>query len=64
MLTEPWVGQILIYGYLGFLSLIWLMMVIAVSKWGEKWTVLEPSHLPVMHRLSASVSQPETSLLT
>ena len=46
MLTEPWVGQILIYGYLGFLSLIWLVMVIAVAKWGEKWAVLEPSHQP------------------
>ena len=46
MLTEPWVGEMLIYGYLGFLSLIWLMMVIAVSKWGEKWAVMEPDSPP------------------
>ena len=46
MLTEPLVGEMLIYGYLGFLSLIWLMMVIAVSKWGHKWMVVEPQHTP------------------
>ena len=47
MLTEPWFGQVLIYGYLGFLSLIWLLMVVAVSKWGERWQVMEPQHEPL-----------------
>ena len=48
MLTELWVGQVLIYGYLAFLSLIWLLMVIAVSKWGVRWQVAEPQHKPVV----------------
>ena len=46
MLTEPWVGQLLIYGYLGLLSLIWMLMVVAVSKWGRKWEIAEPQNKP------------------
>jgi len=46
MLTEPWIGQLLIYGYLSFLSLIWLLMVVAVTKWGEKWKIDEPTSQP------------------
>ena len=62
MLTEPWFGQVLIYGYLGFLSLIWLMMVFAVNKWGERWKVIEPQRiLPLPSRLSTFAYQLETS---
>ena len=48
MLAEPWVGQMLIYGYLGLLSLIWMLMVVAVSKWGRKWEISEPQNEPTV----------------
>ena len=46
MLGEPWLGDVLIVGYLAFLTLIWFVMVLAVSKWGRSWEILRPEHSP------------------
>ena len=46
MLGDPLFGEILIAGYLLFLTLIWFIMVLAVSKWGRAWEVDCPEHAP------------------
>ncbi len=46
MFGEPWFGQMLSTSYLVFLSFIWSLMVIAVSKWGQRWKIERPTSTP------------------
>ena len=43
MLAEPWLGDVLIVGYLGLLTMVWGLMLLAVQNWGRDWRIAEPT---------------------
>ncbi len=58
MLTEPWLGDVLIASYLVMLTLVWGLMVFGVTRWGREWAILEPEGPPDENSLSVSVCIP------
>jgi chlorobactene glucosyltransferase len=44
--AEPAFGTVLLVGYLGLMSLLWLLLWAGVPKWGEKWRLQRPEHPP------------------
>jgi chlorobactene glucosyltransferase len=39
---NPFVGLLFVIGYLCLLTIVWLLMVMGVSKWGRDWKITKP----------------------
>jgi glycosyltransferase involved in cell wall biosynthesis len=55
---NPFFTQFFVYGYLGLLTVVWLLMLFGLSKWGEKWKVEEPKTPPPERAPSVSICIP------
>ena len=58
MFAEPWLGAMLIVGYLGLITFVWSVMLLAVQNWGREWKILEPTEPAPDSGLSVSVCVP------